>query len=248
MSDPKASDPREARPAPAQRAGTRVLLVSDEPNSGRIWAYALQQMGLEVVLTASGHEALEEWHGGGFDLLIADVHTPDLDGLALCRQIRAEAINPILLFTPRRDEAHILEAYQAGVDECIVKPVSPPLFLAKVQAWLRRSWTVPLAATDCLEAGALRLDPVRRELKMPGGSAVKLSALQFRLLYLLMNNQGQVFPPDLLIDRVWGYAGEGDRTLLKNLIYRLRQKIEPDPNRPRYIQTVGDEGYTFLPR
>jgi DNA-binding response OmpR family regulator len=248
MSNPKGSDSREARAAAYQRAGTRVLLVSDEPNSGRIWAYALQQMGLEVVLTSSSQDALEEWLMGGFDLLVIDVHTSEWDGIDLCQRVRAEAVNPILLFTPQREEADILEAYQAGVDECIVKPVSPLLFLAKVQAWLRRSWTLPVAAADCLQAGTLRLDPARRELVMASGPAVRLSALQFRLLYLLMNNEGQVFPPDLLIDRIWGHAGEGDITLLKNLVYRLRRKIEPDPEQPCYIQTVAGEGYAFLPR
>ena len=238
----------EARAAPPQMTGARVLLVSDEPDSGRIWAFALQQMGLEAVLTSRSQDAADEWAMGAFDMLLIDVHTPRLDGIDLCRRVRAEAVNPILLFTPRTDEAHILEAYQAGVDECIVKPVSPALFLAKARAWLRRSWTVPAGALDCLQAGALRLDPARREILTADGSAVKLSTLEFRLLYLLMNNQGQVLPSDLDVDRVWSYAGEGGNTLLKNLVYRLRRKIEPDPGQPCYIQTVAGEGYTLLPR
>jgi DNA-binding response OmpR family regulator len=233
---------------PSQLMGTRVLLVSDEPDSGRIWAFALQQMGLEVVLTSRSQGALEEWATAGFDLLIVDVHTPKLDGIDLCRQIRAEAVNPILLFSPRDNEAHILEAYRAGVDECVVKPVSPALFLAKVRAWLRRSWTVPVGALDCLQAGALRLDPTRREVLTADGSTVKLSALEFRLLHLLICNQGQVLPSDLIIDRVWSQAGGGDNTMLKNLVYRLRRKIEPDPGQPCYIQTVAGEGYTLVPR
>jgi len=181
-------------------------------------------------------------------LLIIDAHTFELDGIDLCRQIRAEAVNPILLFSPRGDEAHILEAYQAGVDECVVKPVSPALFLAKARAWLRRSWTVPAGALDCLQAGALRLDPARREVVTAAGSAVKLSTLEFRLLHLLMLHRGQVLSTDVIIDRVWGYSGGGDGALLKNLVYRLRRKIEPDPRQPCFIQTVAGEGYTFLPR
>jgi two-component system response regulator RegX3 len=236
------------RAAPSQMAGVRVLLVSDEPDSGRIWAFALQQKGLEVVLTNKSQDALAEWGTGGFDLLIIDVHTPRLDGIDLCRRIRAEAVNPILLFSPRVDEAHILEAYQAGADECVVKPVSPALFLAKARAWLRRSWTVPAGALGCLQAGALRLDPARREVVTAEGSAVKLSTLEFRLLHLLMNHEGQVLPSDLIVHRVWGHTGEGDNTLLKNLVYRLRRKIEPDPGQPRYIQTMAGEGYTLLPR
>lgn len=247
MSSLKGSGSEGARATPPRMAGTRVLLVSDEPDSGRIWAFALQQMGLEVILTSRVEDALEAWAMGGFDLLIIDMHTPKLDGIDLCRQIRAEAVNPILLFSPRGDEAYILEAYQAGVDECVVKPVSPALFLVKARAWLRRSWTVPTGALDCLQAGALRLDPTRREVVIADEGVVKLSTLEFRLLHLLMNNSGRVLPSELIVDRVWGYSGEGDNTLLKNLVYRLRHKIEPDPGQPCHIQTVAGEGYTFLP-
>jgi DNA-binding response OmpR family regulator len=227
--------------------GARVLLVSDEPEAGRIWAFALQQMGLETILTSGIQDALQEWAAGPFDLVVIDVHTPHLDGVDLCRRVRAEAANPILLFTPESDEAHVLKAYQAGVDECVVKPISPTLFLAKVRAWLRRSWTVPAGALDCLQAGDLRLDPPRRVVVTPSGETIKLSSLEFRLLHLLMIHRGQVLPSDLIIDRVWGYAGGGDSTLLKNLVYRLRHKIELDPGQPGYIQTVAGEGYAFQP-
>jgi two-component system response regulator RegX3 len=248
MSNPQASDRWHERAAAHHWVGSRVLLVSDEPASGRIWAFALQQMGLEAALVSTSREALDRWAVGGFDMLIIDVHTPQLDGIDLCRQVRAEAVSPILLFSPRGDEAHILEAYQAGVDECVTKPVSPALFLAKARAWLRRSWTVSAGTLDCLQVDALRLDPARREIVAADGLTVKLSALEFRLLYLLMNHRGQVLYSDLIIDRVWGYAGGGDHTLLKNLVYRLRRKIEPDPHLPCYIQTVAGEGYSFLPR
>lgn len=153
-----------------------------------------------------------------------------------------------MLLTPGRNEAHILEVYQAGVDECIVKPVSPSLFLAKVGAWLRRSWTIPAEAMEDLQVGDVRLEPARREVAIATGSAVKLTNLEFRLLHLLMTHRGQVLEPDVIIDRVWGYAGSGDSAALKNVVYRLRRKIEPDPSRPRYIQTVAGEGYTFQAR
>lgn len=222
----------------------RVLLVSDDPATGQIWTYALYQRGLEVVPVRSTEEALDRWASEAFDLVVIDVHTPQLDGIALCRRLRAEAVNPILLLTPSGDEAHVLAAYQAGVDECIVKPVGPSLFLAKVRAWLRRSWTVPTAALDPIQVGDIRLDPVRREVVSATGSAIKLSNLEFRLLQFLMSHRGQVLEPDAIIDRVWGYAGGGDSTVLKHLVYRLRRKIEPDPSQPRYIQTVAGEGYT----
>lgn len=228
-----------------EKVKTRVLLVSDDPETGQIWTYALSQQGIEVVLAGSAEEALDRWAEESFDLIVIDIHTPQLNGMDVCRRLRAEAINPILLFTPGRSEAHILEAYGAGVDECITKPISPPLFLAKVRAWLRRSWTVPVGSLDSLQVGDLRLDPARREVVTATGSAVKLSNLEFRLLHFLMNHQGRALEPDAIIDCVWGYTGGGDSTLLKNLVYRLRRKIEPDPSQPRYIQTVAGEGYIF---
>ncbi len=117
----------------------RTLLVSDDPETAKIWAYTLGEMGVQAVLAGSAQEALDRWAEGVCDLILIDVHTPQLDGIDLCRRLRAETVNPILLFTPTADEAHLQEAYQAGVDECIVKPIDPTLFRAKVRAWLRRS-------------------------------------------------------------------------------------------------------------
>jgi DNA-binding response OmpR family regulator len=218
----------------------RILLVSDDRETGRIWAYALSWGGTEAILVSSVKEALDRWATETFDLMVVDDNTPQLDGIDFCRQLRAEAVNPILLLSPSRNEAHVLQAYEAGVDECIAKPISPPLLIAKVKAWLRRSWTVPAGALDNLQAGDLQLDPTRRELVTATGSVVKLTNLEFRLLQLLMSHPGQVLESDVIIERVWGYTGGGDSVLLKNLVYRLRRKIEP-----RYIETVAGEGYTF---
>jgi DNA-binding response OmpR family regulator len=237
--------PSNHKQAKTPPPGGKVLLVSNDQETGGIWVYALGQIGLAATLALSAAHALGTWPHDSFDLVVIDVCGPDLDALALIRSLRAEAVNPILLFTPNRDEAHALDAYQAGVDECIVKPVSPSLFLAKLRAWLRRSWTVPAQALDCLELGALRLDPGRQEVSRAGGPAVRLTNLEFRVLYLLMSQQGRVLPADLIVDRVWGYAGGGDSVQLKNVVYRLRRKIEPDAGHPSYLQTVGREGYVF---
>jgi two-component system response regulator RegX3 len=224
---------------------TRVLLVSDDPEAGRVWTYALGQRDVQVVLLGSAKDALARWAEEAFDLVIIDVYTPQLDGIDLCRRLRAEAIAPILLFTPRGDETHILQAYQVGADECIVKPISPPLFLAKVRAWLRQAWTVSAEALDSLQAGELQLDPARRQVVTATGCAVKLTNLEFRILHLLMSHQGHVLESDTIVGRVWGYSGMGESALLKNVIYRLRRKIEPEPSQPRYIQTVAGVGYAF---
>jgi len=225
----------------------KILFISDDVEAEHVWAYALSRRGLEVILATSVSEAVDQWGQETFDLVIIDVYTPHLDGIALCQRLRAEVINPILLLASRRDEAYILEAYKAGVDECITKPISHPLFLAKVMAWLRRAWTVPAMALPNLQVGDLQLDPIWRQVVKTTGEAVKLTNLEFRLLHLLMSRPGQVLETNVILDRVWSYAGRGDGVLLKNVVYRLRRKIEPDPHQPRHILTAAGEGYMFQP-
>jgi two-component system response regulator RegX3 len=226
----------------------KVLLVSDGPGMRDSWVHALRQQGVEVTLAGSAGDAMDRWTEGTFDLVAIDVCTSQLDGIGLCRRLRAEALNPILLLIPTSGESSVLEAYQVGVDECIVKPIGPALFLAKASAWLRHSWTVPTEALDRLQIGDVAVDPARREVVIATGSAVRLTNLEFSLLHFLIGHRGQVLRPGVIVDHVWGYAGSGDNTALKNVIYRLRRKIEPDPANPRYIQTVAGEGYLFQPR
>ena len=137
------------------------------------------------------------------------------------------------------------EAYQAGVDECVAKPVGPALFLAKVKVWLRRSWTVPAETLEVVQSNDLYLDPYARQVKRASGERVRLTNLEFRLLYLLMKNPGRILESDYIVGLVWGYHGEGNSHLLKNLVYRLRRKIEPDPNHPLYLHTEPGVGYRF---
>ena len=239
--------PSNSRDVGMELTGTRVLLVSDDLDMGRIWAYALLQTGLEVTLARLVDDPLSLWGEGAYDLAIVDIYDLHREAISLCRQLRAQAVNPIVLLTPTGDEDRVMEAYQAGVDECVVKPTSPCLLLAKVRVWLRRSWTVPARALDRFQVDGLCLDSVRREVVLNGAVAAKLTNLEFRLLHLLMSHRGQVLQSDLILDRVWGYFGGGDCAMLKNVVYRLRRKIEPDPSRPTYIQTVTGEGYAFLP-
>lgn len=122
-----------------------VLFVTDDSQAGHIWAHALSHREVDVVLVGSAEGAWQRWkeNGSGFDMVIIDVYTHQLDGIALCRRLHSESDEPILLLTPGKDEAHLLEAYEAGVDECIVKPVSPLLLVAKVLAWLRNVRAMP---------------------------------------------------------------------------------------------------------
>jgi DNA-binding response OmpR family regulator len=180
-------------------------------------------------------------------MIIIDLYSPQGNASQTCRQLRTEIVNPILLFTNNRSEPEVLKAYEAGVDEYVIKPVSPLVFLAKVTAWLRRSWTLPADMLEIVQAAEFRLDPSARLLLRADGTTVKLTNLEFRLLHFMMLNQNQVLTGVLIVERVWGYSWHGDSSVLKNVIYRLRRKLEPDPQNPSYLKTIPGEGYMFRP-
>ncbi len=223
----------------------RVLIISDEVESARVWGFALNQLGLNVVLIGLSDPVLEIWAREAPDLVIIEDFNRSLEDLALCRQLRALTVVPMLFLTTIANEAFQLKAYRAGVDDIMIFPLTPRIFQAKVKAWLRTANSIPAAALDPLEAGEFCLDPNKRELKTEGESVVGLTVLEARLLYLLMSHPQKVFTASQLVDRVWGFFGEGDATVLKNLVYRLRRKIEPDPAQPRYLVTEGKYGYRF---
>lgn len=231
----------------ATRLKATVFLVSDDLESARIWAYGLEQAGLEVCQAGFSDKTLQVWSSEYPDLIILEDNNARKDVFAFCRQIRAEAAVPILMLTSLNQESLLMAAYQAGADDCIPPPVSPRLFLAKVKAWLRRAQVLPNAALDEICAGDFRLDPDRRRLITPNGEMVKLTNLETRLLFLLMNHPAWILETDYLVDRVWGHFGDGDSILLKNLVYRLRRKIEPNPSQPCYLLTESNLGYRFRP-
>jgi DNA-binding response OmpR family regulator len=224
-----------------------VLMVCDHVETASIWAEILQGRQVRVILASSAEAARRRLSEFNPDLVVIDLNDAHTDGIRIAHQIRDDSDVPILFFTPRGDEAHILEAYQAGVDECEPKPVGPVLFLAKVMAWLGRlSAIVPAKIPGDLEMSGLRLDAVHRKVVTGTGQAVRLSNLEFRLLHLLMQHQGWVLETERIIQNVWGYDGEGTRALLKNVVFRLRRKIEPDPEFPSFILTEAGLGYRFL--
>lgn len=221
-----------------------VLLVSEDAEGGQLWAHALERIGVEAVLARCPREALRCWEQRGADLIVVDLPVHD-DGLELCRRLRARATNPILLLGSCADEADCLAAYAAGADECIPRPVSPSVFLAKVRAWLRHRWTIRAESLCTLEVGDMRLEPARREVRRAQDTPIRLTALELRLLYLLMSHPGQVLAPEVMVARVWGPAGDDDRRLLRHLVHHLRLKIEADPRQPRTIRTLRGQGYAF---
>jgi DNA-binding response OmpR family regulator len=222
----------------------KIFVVCDRTDTAPVWGFILRQQGLVVILETSLDKAVDHWSMEMPDLVVIDIDTTHQDPMVLYKKFRAVSVAPILLFLPAHHETQILAAYAAGVDEVVVKPISPAIFLAKIVAWVRRSWTLPVDGLSLVKAGKHRLDPTRRCLIDPAGLEIKLTNLEFRLLHLLMSRPAFVFSAEDIIQSIWGGFGNGDQVLLKNVVYRLRRKIEVDPGRPALLQTW-QGGYSF---
>ena len=221
----------------------KVLVVSNQQTTGPLWVFSLQQQQLNVLLEADPVRTLQRCELESPDLIILDIHFPEDKTLELIRSLRDELLTPILLLTAVRSEEYVLETYKAGVDDCMTKPVSPSLFQAKVKVWLRRFGSVSADEMSPLKVGTLQLFPTERMVMLKNGGVVQLTNLELRLLYYLMNRPGQIITTEELNQKVWGYTAEADNTMLKNVVYRLRRKIEADPANPLIVQTVVGVGY-----
>ncbi len=205
-------------------------------------AHGLVMRGVQVDIAAISSHLHQRDELARYTLVIVD--TDRTDGVVLCRQLRSDYHNPLIFLTYERDERYHLMVYDAGVDDCIQKPIGNPLFLAKIGVWLRAA-RHPSPDNKQL-AQNFRLDPTRRSLLLPEGKAVTLTLLEARLIELFLGNPYIVLDSGAIIRRVWDEYSVGDNVLLKNLIYRVRRKIEPEPGKPRYIQTTFG-GYVFRP-
>jgi len=227
------------------RGDVSVLIVCNEPSTAPVWGYMIREKNLHAVIETDPQNTFKRCEDHQPALTIFDLQLSHSKVLELCFQLRSVCENPILLFLPSYDENLILEFYEAGVDDCVVKPISPAVFYAKVKAWLRHSKQPPVDALFELRVGNLRLDPDRKILALDDGCEIKLTGLEFRFLHLLMSNPDQVVDSETIVNQVWGLYGEQDETLLKHVVYRLRRKLGDDPNAPRWIQTWHGRGYSF---
>lgn len=226
-----------------KKPAQRILLINNTPATGVPWVQTLQQQKIDVILEPDPSNAFDRWAKEIPDLIVIDLNLPLGQILYLVKSLRRESIMPILVLIHKGNEDEILEVYNEGADECIVKPVSRPLFLAKIKAWLRRSWNIPFETLAPLRVGKVQLHPSERTVQINGYEPVRLTNLELRVVLCLMTRAGRTFSAEELIQQIWGYAAQGDRSTLKTLVYRLRRKIEGNPAHPRIIQTVGNAGY-----
>ncbi len=222
----------------------KALVVDDDRVLADLVSFALRREGFQVVQAADGPSALQRWQEEQPDIILLDVNlpktVPPLDGFAVCQRIRETSDTPIILLTVRADEDDIVNGLRLGADDYIAKPFSPRQLTARVQAVLRRAGRASLPAVQ--QVGPLTLDAERREARLSGGPPLALTALECRLLEYLMLHPGRILTVQDLIDHVWGPGG-GDRDMLRQLVRRLRAKIEPDPAQPQLIETLPGQGY-----
>lgn len=222
----------------------RVCVFVDDPAEGDLLRPILTHTGLEVNVSTNLEPALENWPQDSAELvLLASDDQSTL--MKRVTMIRATTQVPLLVVTDPVSEGDLSAMLTAGADLILARPVSPRVLAIYARVLLRRVETVPSFMLGALELDEITLDPATRTVTLKDQEPRRLTHLEFRLLYVLMNNREQVVPTDVIVDRVWGYDGGGDRELVRGLISRLRRKLDPDPDQPRFIQTITGIGYMF---
>jgi DNA-binding response OmpR family regulator len=217
-----------------------ILVVDDDRELRELIGFVLTSAGYAVIEAGDGLEALRRQTDARPDLVILDVNLPGLDGFEVCRRMRLESDTPVMMLTVRGEESDQVRGLDLGADDYLAKPFSPRTLLARVRALLRRRGDERPAP---LAAGAIALDPDLQTVRIGGATPVRLTNLEFRLLQLLVASPNRTLPPERLLRHVWGHRTSGDRHLLKQLVHRVRQKVEVDPAAPRHIKTVAGVGY-----
>jgi two-component system, OmpR family, response regulator ResD len=232
----------------ADQEGRRsVLVVDDEPTITEVVSRYLERAGYSARTAADGLEAVRIADEYRPDLVVLDVMLPELDGLQVLRRLRdgEGGRTPVILLTAKGEQDDKLAGLRSGADDYVVKPFSPSELVARVDAVLRRSLP-PEEDAEPLRFDQLEVDVRGRRVTVDGEEA-QLSQREFDLLEFFASNPGQAFSRDQLMDRVWGSALLADTSTVTVHVRRLRAKIEPDPERPRFIQTLWGVGYRFQP-
>ena len=222
-----------------------ILLVDDEESIQKLLTYPLERDGYRVVQARDGEEALTLFRSAPVDLVVLDLALPKIDGLDVCRRLRAQATVPIIMLTARDDEVDKVLGLEIGADDYITKPFSIREFRSRVRAHLRRARLAPLSsAPEVVEADGVRIDLARRVVTVRG-EPVQLTYLEFELLRMLATSPGRVYSRQTLLEKLWGGAQFRDPRTIDVHVRHLREKIERNPSEPEYIFTVRGVGYRF---
>jgi DNA-binding response OmpR family regulator len=224
-----------------------ILVVEEDIDLLDILSFALRRAGHDVAAAHDGAAGLQLFKARKPQLVLLDIDLPRVNGWDVCKAIRSESMTPIIMLTGANTDTDAVRGLELGADDFITKPFSFRQLLARVQAVLRRSAEAvdePRKGWQVLTAGDLCLDPQWRRVTR-GDEETHLTPIEFKLLYELVLHEGQVLPHHALTDRVWGYEGVDDASLLKGHIRNLRRKLEHDASTPLYLHTVAGVGYTF---
>jgi two-component system, OmpR family, response regulator len=229
----------------------RILLVDDEQSIQTLLSYPLRKDGYEVVNATDGREALDRFSEQPFDLVVLDLMLPQLDGLEVCRRLRARSAVPIIMLTAKSEEIDKVVGLELGADDYITKPFSMREFRSRVKATLRRAEMARADGQDGDEEPLLvrdlELDFAKRTVRLRE-EKVKATFVEFEILSALARSPGRVFSRESLLTRIWGDSDFRDPRTIDVHIRHLREKIESDPKEPEYIFTVRGVGYRFRDR
>jgi DNA-binding response OmpR family regulator len=223
-----------------------ILLVDDEDAVQKLLAYPLERDGFRVVQARDGEEALARFAEEHVDLVVLDLMLPKLDGLEVCKRLRASSSVPIIMLTARDDELDKVLGLELGADDYITKPFSIREFRSRVRALLRRA-AIPASADgneETIERDGLRIDVARRDVEV-SGRPVQLTYVEFELLRTLATNPGRVYTRELLLQALWGGSDYREPRTIDVHVRHLREKLEQDPSEPQFILTVRGVGYRF---
>jgi DNA-binding response OmpR family regulator len=225
----------------------RILLVDDEQSIQTLLSFPLRKDGYEVVQATDGREALARFSETAFDLVVLDVMLPRVDGLEVCRRMRARSSVPIIMLTAKAEEIDKVLGLELGADDYITKPFSMREFRSRVKAALRRASMArrePSAGEEPLEVHELRIDPAKRAVEVRG-ALVQTTFVEFEILLALATSPGRVWTRDMLLTRIWGDSAYRDPRTIDVHIRHLREKLERDAKDPEYLFTVRGVGYRF---
>jgi DNA-binding response OmpR family regulator len=226
-----------------------ILLVDDEDSIQKLLAYPLEREGYRVLQARDGEEALRRFAAERVDLVVLDIMLPKLDGLEVCKRLRAESEVPIIMLTARDDELDKVLGLELGADDYITKPFSIREFRSRVRALLRRASVSREGdgGGEVISADGLTIDLARRSVEV-GGARVQLTYVEFELLRVLASHPGRVYSRRMLLEALWGGADYREPRTIDVHVRHLREKLERDPADPEYIVTVRGVGYRFRDR
>ena len=223
-----------------------ILLVDDEDSVQKLLTYPLERDGFRVVQARDGEQALRMFGDERIDLVVLDLMLPKVDGLEVCKRLRADSNVPIIMLTARGEELDKVLGLELGADDYITKPFSIREFRSRVRALLRRAGLPRERAREAetLEAGELKIDPARRTVEL-AGEPVQLTYVEFELLTALAGEPARVFTREMLLRALWGDSAYREPRTIDVHVRHLREKLERDPREPEYIFTVRGVGYRF---